>query len=239
VVVEPLSPQSVDKKEWSLANAPPANRESKMKMLHFVCAALLLLLGYTPANATDLPALLAPLTQGGYVLVFRHVATDDSQKDAYPFNFDDMKAQRQLSDKGRETARQIGAAIRKLGVPVGDVYTSRLYRAVETGKLLFDKDVKPVDALTDSSAGAASGMANPTGGNAKAGRALRELVDAPPKAGTNSMLVTHKTNITDAFGKEASDVQDGEAFVYKASAAGPAVFVARIKAAEWIAQAGN
>jgi hypothetical protein len=53
------------------------------------------------------------------------------------------------------------------------------------------------------------------------------------------MLVTHKTNITDAFGKEASDVQEGEAFIYKASAAGPAIFVARVKAADWIAQAGN
>jgi phosphohistidine phosphatase SixA len=210
-----------------------------MAMLRFVGAALLLLSGYSSASATELSALLTPLKQGGYVLVFRHVATDDSQKDVYPFNFDDMKAQRQLSDQGRAIARQVGAAIRKLGVPVGEVYTSRLNRAVETGKLLFDTDVKPVDALTDSSAGVASGMANPAGGNAKAGRALRELVDASPKAGTNNMLVTHKTNITDAFGKEASDVQEGEAFIYKANAAGPAIFVTRVKAADWIAQAGN
>ena len=210
-----------------------------MKMLRIVCAVLLFLFANKPSDAADLHELLPSLTQGGYVLVFRHVATDDSQKDIYPFNFDDMKAQRQLSDQGREMARRIGAAIGKLGIPIGDVYTSRLNRAVETGKLLFGKDVKPVDALTDSSAGVASGMANPSGGNARAGRALRELVDAPPKAGLNTVLVTHKTNITDAFGKEASDVQEGEAFVYKSSAAGPAAFVARVKAADWIAQAGG
>jgi broad specificity phosphatase PhoE len=210
-----------------------------MKMLRIVCAALLFLAANTGSDAAGLRELLPSLTQGGYVLVFRHVATDDSQKDIYPFNFDDMKAQRQLSDQGREMARRIGAAIGKLGIPIGDVYTSRLNRAVETGKLLFGKDVKPVDALTDSSAGVASGMANPSGGNARAGRALRELVDAPPKAGLNTVLVTHKTNITDAFGKEASDVQEGEAFVYKASAAAPAAFVARIKAADWIARAGG
>jgi broad specificity phosphatase PhoE len=213
--------------------------KSKMRMLGFVGAVLLLLSGHTPSDAADLAELLAPLGQGGYVLVFRHVATDDGQKDVYPLDFNDMKAQRQLSEQGRAMARQIGAAIKKLGIPVGDVYTSRLNRAVETGKLLFDKDVKPVDALTDSSAGVASGMANPAGGNAKAGRALRELVDAAPKAATNTVLVTHKTNITDAFGKEASDVQEGEAFVYKANATGPATFVARIKAAEWMAQAGG
>jgi broad specificity phosphatase PhoE len=210
-----------------------------MKMLHFVSAALLLLLGHTPSHATDLRELLPALKQGGYVLVFRHVATDDSQKDVYPFNFDDMKAQRQLSDKGRETARLMGVAIRKLNIPIDDVYTSRLNRAVETGRLLSGLDVKPVDALTDSSAGSASGMANPAAGNAKAGAALRALVNAAPKAGTNIMLVTHKTNITDAFGKEASDVQEGEAFVYKASAAAAAAFVTRIKAADWTAQAGE
>ena len=210
-----------------------------MKMLRIVCAVLLFLFANKPSDAADLHELLPSLTQGGYVLVFRHVATDDSQKDIYPFNFDDMKAQRQLSDQGREMARRIGAAIGKLGIPIGDVYASRLNRAVETGKLLFGKDVKPVDALTDSSAGVASGMANPSGGNAKAGRALRELVDAPPKAGRNTVLVTHKTNITDAFGKEASDVQEGEAFVYKSSAAGPAGSVARIMATDWIAQAGG
>ena len=210
-----------------------------MKMLRIVCAVLLFLFANKPSDAADLHELLPSLTQGGYVLVFRHVATDDSQKDIYPFNFDDMKTQRQLSDQGREMARRIGAAIGKLGIPIGDVYASRLNRAVETGKLLFGTDVKPVDALTDSSAGVASGMANPSGGNAKAGRALRELVDALPKAGLNTVLVTHKTNITDAFGKEASDVQEGEAFVYKSSATAPAAFVARIKAADWIARAGG
>ena len=210
-----------------------------MKMLRIVCAVLLFLFANKPSDAADLHELLPSLTQGGYVLVFRHVATDDSQKDIYPFIFDDMKTQRQLSDQGREMARRIGAAIGKLGIPIGDVYTSRLNRAVETGKLLFGKDVKPVDALTDSSAGVASGMANPSGGKARAGRALRELVDAPPKAGLNTVLVTHKTNITDAFGKEASDVQEGEVFVYKSSAKAPAAFVARIKAADWIAQAGG
>jgi broad specificity phosphatase PhoE len=187
----------------------------------------------SPLLAADFQ--LSALKAGGYVLVFRHGATDETQKDVYPFNFDDMKAQRQLSDKGRDTARQIGAAMKKLAIPVGDIYTSRLNRAFETGKLLTNRDVKTIDGLTDSSAGSAPGMANPTGGNTKAGHALRELVDAAPKAGTDTLLVTHKTNITDAFGKDFSDVQEGEALVYKSNASGPSTFVARIKPADWIA----
>ncbi len=210
-----------------------------MKAFHLVAAVPLLLVGHIQPAAADTKELISALKQGGYVLVFRHGATDESQKDVYPFKFDDMSAQRQLSDKGREMARDMGAAIRKLGIPVGEVYTSRLNRAVETGKLLAEKDVKPVDALTDSSAGSTTGMANPSGGNAKIGAAVRQLVDAGPKSGTDTFLVTHKPNMADAFGKAAGDVGEGEALVYKASGSGPATLVGRIKATEWTAQAGN
>ncbi|HEV2160099.1 histidine phosphatase family protein [Bradyrhizobium sp.] len=189
------------------------------------------------AAAADTSQLIASLKQGGYVLVFRHTATDDSQKDVYPFKFDDLSAQRQLSEKGRDMARQIGAAIQARAIPIGDVYTSRLNRAIEAGKLITGKECKPVDALTDSNNASASGMANPTAANAKAGAAVRQLVDRSPTAGTNNVLVTHKTNIADAFGKEAGDVQEGEAFVYRANGSGPATFVARIRAADWTAKA--
>jgi len=210
-----------------------------LKTLQIVGAMFLLVLGCSPLSAEDSHELAAALKQGGYVIVFRHVATDDSQKDIYPFNFDDMKAQRQLSEKGRDMARQIGTAIKKLGIPVGEVYTSRLNRAVETGKLLSGKEVKPVDALTDSGAGSASAMAAPGAGNAKAGLAMRELVNAAPKAGTNTFLVTHKTNIADAFGKEAADVQEGEAFIYRSTGPAASTFVTRVKAPFWIDQAAD
>ena len=200
-------------------------------------AVIVLFSGASQAAAAENSALIASLKQGGYVLVFRHTATDDSQKNVYPFKFADMSAQRQLSDKGRDAARQIGAAMAQLAIPIGDVYTSRLNRAIETGKLLTGREATPVDALTDSSNASASGMANPAAANAKAGQAVRQLVDAPPKPGTDTVLVTHKTNIADAFGKEAGDVQEGEAFVYKAGGSGPASFAGRIKFPDWTAKA--
>jgi broad specificity phosphatase PhoE len=150
-----------------------------------------------------------------------------------------MTAQRQLSEAGRQAARQLGAAIKHLGVPVGEVYTSRLNRAVETGKLLAGKDVSPMDELTDSGAGSASSMANPDAKNAKAGRPLRDLANAAPKTGLNTLVITHKTNIADAFGKDFSDVREGEALVFKPSASGPSVLVTRVQASEWIALAGS
>lgn len=209
------------------------------KLASTIWCLLVMLAASAPAHAADLDALVAAMKDGGYVVVFRHGATDDSQKDVTPFKFDDMSAQRQLSEQGRGMARQLGQALKKLGVPIGEVYTSQLNRAVETGRLIGGKDVSPIEALTDSSAGSSSGMANPDGKNARIGRAVRDLVDTPPKAGLNNLAVTHKTNVTDAFGKEFSDIREGEALVYKTSASGPAAFVARVQASEWIVRAGS
>ena len=198
-----------------------------MDRLASIIACWVVILLMTPqGNAAELDGLISSIRSGGYMIVFRHGATDDSQKDVHPFKFDDMSAQRQLSDKGRSLARELGDALKRLGVPIGEVYTSRLNRAVETGKLLSGKDVSPVDELTD-------------GKNANAGRAMRELVNTPPKTGLNNLAVTHKTNVADAFGKEFSDIREGEALVYKTSASGPAVLVARVQAGEWIALAGS
>ena len=82
-------------------------------------------------------------------------------------------------------------------------------------------------------------MANPDGKNAKAGRAVRDLVNVPPKGGVNNLAVTHKTIVTDAFGKEFADIREGEALVYETSVSGPAAFVMRVQANEWIALAGS
>lgn len=49
--------------------------------------------------------------------------------------------------------------------------------------------------------------------------------------------MTYKTNIADAFGKDLSDVKEGEALLYKPDPSGTPKLVGRIKADEWIAQA--
>ncbi len=125
-----------------------------------------------------------------------------------------MNAQRQLSEKGRSTARDIGAALEKLGLPIGIVYTSRLNRADRKLCRLIRREGSVAEGRTgrDSSYGSASGMANPDGGEFQ-GRPLRfaKLIDTPPEAGFNNLAITHKTNVTDAFGKEFADIKEGEA----------------------------
>ena len=88
------------------------------RLASIILCLIIFLLTSPQSYATDLDGLVSSLKDGGYVIVFRHGATDDSQKDVHPFKFDDMTAQRQLSEKGRDMARELGVALKKLGVPI-------------------------------------------------------------------------------------------------------------------------
>src|SRR3990172_5990252 len=95
-----------------------------------------------PARTIPPAELLATLRQGGYILYFRHAGTDFSQNDKNMKSYEDCANQRNLTDKGRNDARAIGAAIRELRIPVGRVMASPLCRTVETAELVFGRAEK-------------------------------------------------------------------------------------------------
>jgi len=68
--------------------------------------------------------------------------------------------------------------------------------------------------------------------NNRRAQALRALAATTPPAGNNVVIVTHKPNIMDAFGKDWFDVREGEASVFKPEAGGYKL-VARVRAEEW------
>src|SRR4051794_32752821 len=79
--------------------------------------------------------LVAVLRKGGLVIVVRHGATNADQADTDPLNVGqpgNEAKQRQLSEKGRAAAKDWGQAVKKMGIPVGKVYSSKFFRAVET-----------------------------------------------------------------------------------------------------------
>ncbi len=71
--------------------------------------------------------------------------------------------------------------------------------------------------------------------------AFRKLVGEQPPAGTNTVIVSHKPNILEAFGKDWFDVREGEASVFRPDGKGGYKLVARILASEWskLAQSPN
>ena len=167
------------------------------------------------------------LRGGGHVIVFRHGATHEDQADTDPLNISNVAQQRQLNDQGRALARAIGDALRKLNIPVAQVQTSQFNRAVETGTLL---GFGAVTSTADISEG---GLVVPPRENNRRAQALRKLAGTAPAAGTNAVLVTHKPNIMDAFGKDWFDVREGEASVFKPDGNGGYRLVVRVQAADW------
>jgi len=197
-------------------------------------AALWSLPAYCQLSSSQ-PEWINALRQGGHVIVFRHGATHTDQADTDPLHPDNVAQQRQLNEQGRELARVIGAAMRSLKLPVAAVHTSAFQRAKETGELLGFGAVKP--SLDFSEGGL---VVTPLENNRRA-QALRKLAATMPPAGSNIVVITHKPNILDAFGKDWFDVREGEASIFRPDGAGGSRLVARVQADEWskLAQAAD
>ena len=63
--------------------------------------------------------------------------------------------------------------------------------------------------------------------------ALRAMAARVPEPGTNTLIVTHKPNILDAFGKDWFDIREGEASVFKPDGSGAYTLVGRVQIAQW------
>jgi len=199
--------------------------------MRFILWLGLALLAFTaPATAQVDPGMMEAikaLRGGGHVIIFRHGATHADQADTDPLNIANVDKQRQLNDQGRALAREIGAAMHKLNIPVGAVVTSQFNRAVETGTLL---GFGAVTSTADISEG---GLVVSPNENNRRTAAMRKLAATVPAAGTNVVLVSHKPNILDAFGKDWFDVREGEASIFKPDGKGGFTLVGRVQAADW------
>jgi broad specificity phosphatase PhoE len=146
-------------------------------------------------------ALVEALRGGGCVIVIRHGATNPDQADTDPLNVGrpgNEAKQRLLSDKGRAAARAWNEAFRTIGIPVGKVYSSKFYRAVETARLAFGEPTTTLDVSE-------GGLVVSPNENERRRTALRKLVTVAPATGRNTVIVSHAPNIIDAFGKDWLD----------------------------------
>jgi phosphohistidine phosphatase SixA len=91
-------------------------------------------LGMTAGGAAA-AALVAALRAGGVVAVMRHGITDRSQADRG--DLARREAQRNLDAAGRAQSVRTGRAFAALGIPLGQVLTSPVFRALDTADLAF------------------------------------------------------------------------------------------------------
>jgi len=169
------------------------------------------------------PALADALRKGGYVVFFRHAATDFSQEDTDTQNLRNCLTQRNLTAAGRADARAIGRAFRSLRIPVGTVLASRYCRTRETARLAFRRVRTTLD-LTSLPSAATEAERN------RRIAALRRLLGTRPRRGVNTVLVGHLFNIEAATG---ITLEEGEAAVFRPLRRSRYRVVAKVMARRW------
>jgi phosphohistidine phosphatase SixA len=181
--------------------------------------------GVVHAQALSGTALVNALTHGGYVLVMRHASSPAQVPDAQTADRENTTRERQLDRTGRDTSIAMGKAVKALGIPVGEVYTSPTYRARETARLAQFTNPVPVPELGDHGRSMkAVGAPDAKWLQQRAARASR---------GTNILVITHQPNITAAFPGISPVPGDGEMLVFQPDGKGGASLVGRIRIEEW------
>ena len=176
----------------------------------------------TGAHALAGAPLLQALRKGGYVLYFRHTSTDFGQNDEKMTGYEDCARQRNLTAAGRAEARAIGAAIRNLDIPIGEVLASPFCRTRETGELIFGRAkatpaVRGGPAQTDDDRYAD----------------LKLLLATPVPGGVNLAITSHGNPYRAVVG--GAYLAEGEAAVIEPRGKEGFRVVARIRKDEWAA----
>lgn len=161
-----------------------------------VVAALLLAQAGRAAAQSEAEILVAAMQDGGKVIYMRHAATHQGEVDTGRLG--DRAGQRNLSEAGRQQAREIGRAFQVLHIPINEVLASPVYRARDTAETAFGQTEVTVtmDLVADD----------------YAGTQLRRMLDATRRLlrtsagpGMNRILVGHRTPLETVMGRSFPD----------------------------------
>jgi phosphohistidine phosphatase SixA len=171
--------------------------------------------------------LIAALRSGGYVILMRHASSPLTPPEAAQADAENVRRERQLDSKGRATAGALGEALRQLQIPIGEVFSSPTYRALQTIKLARLGQPQIFEELGD---GGQSMLADTSGARADW---LKTKASAPPGPHENTLIVTHSPNIFEAYPQDAEALADGEALILHPDGRGGATVVARVRIDAW------
>ena len=186
----------------------------------------MLVTGTAQADQLSGTALVTALRQGGYVLLMRHASSPTAPPDSGSAEPENTRLERQLDETGRSSAQAMGSAIKTLSIPVGEVWSSPTYRALETVRLASLPNPTTAVELGDGG----QSMQAISKGQAVW---LQAKVAEMPRPGTNTIIVTQFPNILEAFGQNASGLTEGEALIVRPDDAGADEIVGRVKIEEW------
>lgn len=150
-----------------------------------------------PPAFVEIPAtreMVAQLRNGGYVLYMRHGTSDTSRPDRVPnVDLNDCSTQRPLTAEGKKLAAEVGRAIKRAKIPVGQVFVSPMCRTKDTALAAFGAGYTVLDHLryTSNLADEEKAAMMPQ---------TRALLSKPVEGKTNRVLVAHAPNLMDIMG---------------------------------------
>ncbi|MEP9371543.1 histidine phosphatase family protein [Mesorhizobium sp. KR1-2] len=170
--------------------------------MRIVIAVLFLLSSLVPSAATE--AGWALLRAGGHVVLLRNAITPGGGGEPTNFDIENCATQRNLSDRGKQQARKMGALFAARAETVERVLSSRNCNALETARIAFnDKVVEAFAALDLPPPG--------TEVSEEQKQAILEEIRAFSGSG-NLVLVTHQEVIAALTGANA---REGEAIIVR------------------------
>jgi phosphohistidine phosphatase SixA len=176
-------------------------------------------------------ALLDELKRGGYILYFRHFHTDHTRWHEDPIKprhaemtVKDFRTtceeQRPLTPFGRRRARDVGALMKKAGIPIGKVLSSPYCRVVESATMLAGRepDETPYELVHRGGGLTYEMMA----------KNIRPLLGQVPPEGTNTLMVAHRPQMDDT-----RFIEEGECFVLEPLGEGKFNLIGTIYDSDW------
>jgi len=169
----------------------------------------------------DAVRIATTLQQGGNVVFFRHAMTDMLATDQRPLtDLNDCSKQRNLSPSGIAISKEIGEAIRQLGIPIGDVFVNPYCRCMDTARYAFGRATARPDLYVQrTEQGWVPDETNDQ---------LIGLVATP--AGMNTVLVGQIFNVQRTLGLTPTE---GEAIVFRPDGKGGYRLVGHLTATQW------
>jgi phosphohistidine phosphatase SixA len=159
------------------------------------------------------------------VILMRHANSPRDLPTAQTADPENVNHERQLDEEGRTTAVAFGKALRDLKIPIGRVFSSPTYRALEMVRYSQLTKVQATPELGDN------GTSMQLTKESQAAWLQKQVTEF--SSGSNTIIITHQPNIAGAFPQWSDNLSEGEALILGSDGKGGARLIARVKIEEW------
>lgn len=158
------------------------------------------------------------LRGGSLVLLVRHASTDWAQRDGDFISYADRASQRNLSAIGRAQADTIRKAVTALGLPIGRVLSSPMFRCRDTAELAFGHPDTTSDLFVKSRASRDARIA---------------WLSTPISDGKLFVQVTHQDPYIPLFRFQRDQLREADALLIQPMGNGAWRLLAQLGPADW------